>query len=461
MRRVTYLVWALSVLVAGVAGVAAASQPVLAIAIAAAVPLVAALIQRAMVRLIAVTGGALLVFQAPSSAAKFAYLCLAVLCFVLSAVRLYRTPEPVVVAFRPMVPAGAVFAVVIAVSGLTASAYDASLANWAADALPYVLLITLPIVGIDASADISPRASSWVLGSLGLLTAAGFAVDWLDRRGVSTLGVGRFILATAVLPALAFAYATVQCARGVRPLRWGALALAVAALLLVTGTRTNIVLAGAYLGLLGVSAKARFSPGRLLITGGSTIAGLAITLPVLGAFVLDDPAFLRGRLLAAISASRSQGTDQSYVIRRGIYAQARRQFEAHPWFGSGPGHLYQGGLFTLDTPWMVPAKFGIVGSLVLLAFLASVIYSVRRLRRLVGYRYAQTAARGWAVVVMLMTPFGSWPEDKGTALALMLCLAVVAADAGAAMAAGHHTDRAAAEGAESVDLERSLTDARA
>lgn len=430
MRRVTpegLLVVAV-VLAAG-AGAAIAASPLVGVGVAAAVPGLALVVSSAKARLVTVTLGALLVFQSEAAGAKYVYLAAATLCFALAAARLARTDDELLSAFRPLLPAGLVVWLLVGASALVARSTGTSLANWAADVLPYVLLVVLPVVGIDAAADVTPRVAGAIICFVGVLAAVGFAVDWLSRRGVSSLGVDRVVLATTAVPALAFAYALVNASLAPRMLRWPVLAVTIAALMLVTGTRTNLVLVFVCAGLVGAAAKARFTVGRLLLVAGATVAGCAATLPLLGGLVLSDPGFLTGRLAAAVTASRNGLADQSFAIRAASYASARAQFAEHPWFGSGPGHMYPGGTFTLDTPWMVPAKFGLVGTLVLLGFLSAVVASVRRLRRLVGYRHAMTAARGWAFVMAGLTPFGPWLEDKGTALALMLALAFVTADA--------------------------------
>jgi membrane protein implicated in regulation of membrane protease activity len=39
-----------------------------------------------------------------------------------------------------------------------------------------------------------------------------------------------------------------------------------------------------------------------------------------------------------------------------------------------------------------------------------------------------SAARSWAIALVLLLPFGPWPEDKGTALAVALLVAMVVSE---------------------------------
>jgi hypothetical protein len=102
---------------------------------------------------------------------------------------------------------------------------------------------------------------------------------------------------------------------------------------------------------------------------------------------------------------------------------AEDRFYRHPWLGGGAGYAYEEGLYTLDTPWMVPAKLGVVGTGILLLNLAAIVSCIRNLRRLTGYATVHTWLRGWALVLVGATPFGPWVEDKGFGLSLALGLA--------------------------------------
>jgi hypothetical protein len=80
--------------------------------------------------------------------------------------------------------------------------------------------------------------------------------------------------------------------------------------------------------------------------------------------------------------------------------------------------------FTADTPILVFAKFGLLGSLLLVALGWAVITTVRSLGR--GGRATRDswlATIAFASALVVLMPFGWQLEDKGTALAVVLVLA--------------------------------------
>lgn len=392
-------------------------------------PAAYAVVKSARARLVSVLLGALVVFQSQASAGKYAYLGLVFACFVVSAASIVRSRDPITRQFRPLLLAGVSVVGMLAVSFVVSCSQGSSVGNAMSDMLPYLLIATLPVVGIDAAVGLSERAANLIVGGVGLVSAFGFSVDWLDRRGVSGLGIPKFMFSSTAIPALGFTYAIVQAARGRQPLRWGGLALAIAALMLVTGTRTNLVLVFAFVGIVGLRSKARLPIWKVAGAVASVGGVAALVVPFLAGLVIEDPRFFSSRVAEAMGAAADAASDQSYLMRQHSYEVSQTTFAAHPWFGVGPGHLYEGSYLSLDTPWQIPAKYGVIGTCVLIGFLVAVVVSVSRIRRLVGFQSPQTVARGWLVVLVALTPFGPWPEDKGTALGLALLLALIASDA--------------------------------
>ena len=52
-----------------------------------------------------------------------------------------------------------------------------------------------------------------------------------------------------------------------------------------------------------------------------------------------------------------------------------------------------------------------------------------RVRRDVGWLDVITVGRAWFAILLFLTPFGPWIEDKGFAMALALYIAALAASA--------------------------------
>lgn len=421
---------------AGVSVVAAVAlvikAPVLGLALVLAPLLLSRIVASAPSRLFVVVAGGLLVFQSSDSVgpAKFAYLAAAAVCVAVSGYRLATGSSSAVVSFRPMLAGSAVLVGYLVLNAVVARLHGVAATDWARDAAPYFLLATLPIVGLDAGTDISSRVLERTIGVLGVVAAAGFAVDWLNRRGVSSLGVGRLVLATTTLAALGFSFAMVRAAGGPQRIRWAAAAVAVLALMLVTGTRTNLVLLAAVIGVVGSRAKSRVS----LLRGLTVVAALALAaaaaIPALASRLSDDPQFI-SRRLEDLRVALSGGSDQSLAARTFDYRLARAQFDGHAWFGFGAGHLYDQPkgppTVSLDTPWAVLAKFGIVGTALLLWYLLGTVRSMVRARRITGPLSLYVVGRGWLFVLVALAVVIPWTEDKGSALALTLLVAAVAA----------------------------------
>ncbi len=409
---------------AAMAGALVVYRPAFGIALGIGAPLLVLLVAESRARLAAVVVGALLAFASSSSEPKYVYLAVTALCFGVSAAQLARRGDAVSRAFRPLLGAGSAVVVVLLMSGFVAHANGLGLKHWAQDILSYVLLVALPVVGLDAAKDLPTHVSSRLIGVLGIVAAAAFALHWLDSRGVSRLGAGGLVLATDTLAMLGFAHAVVQTTTHSRAVVWGLVALFIATALLVNGTRTNILMMVAFLGALGTTRKARAPIGRILGTMAAVGAAAICLVPLVADYVVRDPNFLAKRVAALTSVLA--GTDQSYLSRLQSYDMAHNRFQEHPWFGGGPGYEYRPGFISLDTPWILPAKFGVIGSVVFVAFFAAIVVSVRNTRLIAGYQSIHTTARAWVFVLIAFTPFFPWWEDKGTALGLAVVLAAMA-----------------------------------
>ena len=414
-------------LLALICGFAIVVHPWMGLALGLAIPGLLILVSKAPARLAAVSIGALLVFQSTSNIGKYGYLALAILCCALSGIRLMRQPTSVMSAFKPMVWSGLLLLVILLLSGLVSRSSGVSAGDWARDVLSYVLLVTLPVVGLDAAQEIAPNRLDVAIAIFGVVAAIGFCLDWLERRGVSSLGVGRLILGTGMLCSLGFVHALVKGVIGRRhSWIWLSVSIFIATALLVTGTRTSLVFSLGILGLVGSRRNARASFLKLLSMIAPVVGVTVILVPIAASYVLTDPDFLKERMQAAILVFQD-GDDQSFQIRTNSYALARERFSDSIWLGGGPGHAYPNGLFTLDTPWMLPAKFGVIGTAALLLYLGCIVISVRSCRNLSGPLPAYALARGWSAILVGATPFGPWVEDKGFGVALSLLLAAIVA----------------------------------
>lgn len=382
-------------------------------------------------RLLAVVCGALLVFQTENMGAKFAYLGLLMLCLAVSLVHTVREdPDDISAAFKPLPVGAAAMSAALAWSLLISRDNGIPIGLWAQDTLTYVLPLVTPFIGYEVGRRLSARFLQHVTVVVGIIAAIGFATDWLSRRGAA-VNLDRFVLASSVFCIFAFAYLLTR-AGTVRHWFWWFLgASVVAGALVLTGTRTNVaLLAAVFIGVLGSRDKLRVPFGRLV--GLAVLMGLAgmYVIPWVAGRVLSNSQFLGARIEALLSTLTVSGlqSDQSFQVREAGYAAARARWEEHIWFGGGPGHIYpSSGNFGLDTPWLLLAKFGLLGSAAILFYLFSIWRSISRTAQ--TSNAARTASRGWVAAMVVLIPFGNWLEDKGAGLVLLLIVAFVVAHA--------------------------------
>lgn len=418
----------LTVLLAAVvvAGACVVIAPLLAV-LPIVLVIAAASISSGMVRLALLSVGALIVFQSAtaSSAPRYLYAVVLVWVIALSAVDILRTRDRV----PTVIVAGAFLAVLVAGTALVAGQRGTTGTLWARDFITYGLVLVAPLVGYAAARRMgrSPLGLTLVVG---IVSSLGFAVDWLSRRGVSSLPFDRFVYGSGALASLAMAILVAAACRR----QHTALALfgaaVVAASQLVTGTRTSLIYFAAPLAIAIYQVwRERSWRGFRILVGLGAIA--ALSLPLLASRLTDDPRFLSQRFELGLGAlGGSLQGDQSFQLRSIAYGLARTSFEQHPWFGTGLGYefatqdlKYASGL-TLDTPLVTVAKFGIVGSAALAIFLIAWVAFLWKLSA--NDSLLRYVIVGFVAIQVCFLPFGSPLEDKGFGVAAMLLTAIVA-----------------------------------
>ena len=289
----------------------------------------------------------------------------------------------------------------------------------------YLLVPLAPFIGIGLGARLTNRFVSALVLIAGILSAISFGVDWLMRRQVGSLDFGRIVFGSPVLSALGFALAAVLSVHGRRLIRLLATAAVVIipVSLLVTGTRTNLIIFLVPFALIGARRNLRLSASNtfwVLILCIASIGLLVLVAPLL----LQDPSFLQVRAdgLAQVLSGYAQ-SDQSFVIRSLQYEYAYSNFQRSPLFGMGFGWVPE---MSLDTPVAIPARVGIIGTMLLLVFLIQCLALVRRAGARYGPNPFNPAALGLGVFIVALIPFGAPIEDHGFAIALVALFAGIA-----------------------------------
>ncbi len=420
------------------AGLAVGFAPVLVLsALGAAV--VAVGFTRSWFRLVWFALGAILVFQTDDglTPTKLIYLGGVVVAVALALVHL-----PAVLRktwahrFRSAVWGAAILAGWI---GLVTSIYSIVVEGsdpqtWARDALTYFLIAAAVPLGIDAATILEPRWARMITVCIGAIAAVGFAAAWITRRGVGTVdsdpSSGQYLLAsmaTIVVP-LALALTMALVGKGLR-LWWLALAVAFVLCVLLTGTRTGLVLPLGILGLIGSSSRLRVPPVKALIGLTIGVFAVIVTLPIIGDQV-TTAGFGQSRIASAFSVlTDGFAADASGVIRQRASDYASTIAGENPMLGQGLGKVFpnpnpQGVAqsFSLDTAWTYPAKFGWVGILVLIGAILMILYSC--IQRAGGpWLREMTVSRVAVLTFAVMLPFSS--EDKGVAIGVALLMTLV------------------------------------
>jgi hypothetical protein len=397
-----------------------AVDPMTAISVALGPGIAYVVATRSWARVAVVVIGGLVVFGSSSDVGpqKILYAGAFVFCAVIASIRLFLNPPTWFAPFRPVIVIGLIVLTCLMLSTVANPGVDLTMTI--RQGIFYVMMPFAPIIGIDAGRDAKSRVVMRWIGVIGCVAAVGFASDWLDRRGISSLPIGRFVVSSLMLPALAFALAIVRAvyARGFARLLWLIPIVTIPAAMLVTGTRTNLIVFLALIGVLGTKARRRVN--LLGVVGLSVFAlgMIAVVLPVVADAVISQPGFLENRIQALqVVLDGNAGADQSYALRNEQYYYAAQWIGESPWFGKGLGFTPP---ISLDTPLAVPLRVGLVGTAAIALFLVAFVGASRRSAKLHGFTFMHTTVTGFAIVALANLPFGTMIEDKGFAFSLLL-----------------------------------------
>lgn len=426
-------IWLLLLLSAVAAGMLVVAMPLAGVAIAAT-PLILLSAQSAHLRLLLVSLGAILVLDSSTGIDLAKMLYLAVLVMSLASAWHARRSE---LSLSPAAGVGALLSrawwlivIAVGISLPVALLNSHPLSLTVRDAAPYLLLGAAPIMALDAARGVSRRFLLVVFVVVGLLGAASLMAELLSLRELASLPIERLFFSSFILPASLFAYA---CARALRPssrrrdvLVWGATAAGVLGAILLTGTRTGILLLAAPAVIL-VMGRGLSAFRRGLVLGAVGLALILLVFRFGGAIGIDTGAALE-RLGDTREQVSSPGQSGSLEDR---FAQSRASWELFkdsPVLGTGLGVVFEwrnpSGVprqaFTVDAAFSTVAKLGLVGALGLLAYFLTL---GQLARRFAGPTDRAALAGLCGIVVphcILSNPF----EDKGLALGLIFLVAL-------------------------------------
>jgi hypothetical protein len=409
-------------------------------ALIAAVPFVLMTASSAHLRLLAVVFGGVLVFDSSSGFTypKLFYLVIVAVSLLTawhSCVTGLRTERGAQIR-RSIGIAWWLVVVIVAGSLPVALLNDHSPSLWVRDVAPYLMLACAPMFAADAALHIGRRFIIGIFVTAGLLVTAALTLQLLTLHQLSTSTLKQLAVFTGfALPVSLYTYA---CARAICAgknradvLRWGAIAGAIFAALLISGTRSAFLLIAPPVVMVittgGVKGMVRAGTLGLL---GVLMIFVAVRI---GASAGVETNLVQDRLRSTQSALQAPDANPSLGDR---FAQSRVAWnlvQAVPLTGVGPGYLFHwrtpSGIprqaFTVDSTVATIAKFGVLGTAGLLVFFLMLAQLVRRH----GSSAERTALAGlaaWAVVYVIITnPI----EDKGLSFGLLFLLALALKDA--------------------------------
>ncbi|MGY1740239.1 MULTISPECIES: O-antigen ligase family protein [unclassified Blastococcus] len=383
--------------------------------------------------------GGMLVLQSSEGLApeKLAYLAGVAVAGAVSVVRWpTHIRQPWARPFRLVGYGCCLLAGVVLISASVGLVRGESLTNVARDALTYSLIVVGLPISLDAAAALRRRTAERLAIAVALLAAVGFATAWTARRGVSEVGVDQFLLASTALMAVGVALAITKALSGSR-IRWAWLVPlpVIVSAPLITGTRSGLLLLLGVFSVVRLGDRRKLSSFRLMVGIAAAAGALLALLQFLGPR-LTTGNFIEQRLVTLQAVfSGGLSADQSGRIRLLAFRIATDEWNAFPLLGRGFGHVYPNpndlmlpGSFQLDTPILLLAKFGLLGSGLLLGGLVLVLSPMWTAKRLIGGRLPEQAVlRGFSAIMLGVLAILPPTEDKGFALSLPLLLLLVGA----------------------------------
>jgi O-antigen ligase len=390
----------------------------------------------ARVRILFVVFGGLLTLQSSSGlgSLKLLYLAGILVSFAGAFFRFSQSRDVFIRAFAsPLLRVSVAMSGLLAISFLVAKGHGVLRVDWLRDVAPYVLFATAPIFALDAHWAFRRRGLTRLLVVAGLIATASFCTHWLEQRHIAHLPFSQFALSSLFFPAALFAYATASALHArERRVRWLFLAALVFALLVVTGTRSTLILAVAP--VVAAFAARRYLSARFVrLVLLAPAAALVIAVAVFSVVQVTHASTSVISKRITILKGTGTSSDASYKDRQAQTGAARDVFYAHPVFGSGPGTYFswhmtgvgQRSDFIIDSPLDFPAKFGLVGLVVVVFLVLEYGSFMKAAFRFDHPRPATLALAAFAALALLDSYLTNPLEDKGCTLGLVLLLALV------------------------------------
>lgn len=295
------------------------------------------------------------------------------------------------------------------------------------DFFTYFMLCAAPFIGAAAGQKTTKEHAEAFVAAFTGVAAISFAVYWLANRGVSLLQAERLLMSSILLAALGVAVGGVYALVRMNPM-WGLFAVFCFTTIAITGTRSGLVLILGVLASVGPLRKRRVPPARLALGIVVAAAITYITIPIISRHVARQ-GFIEDRFNVLLGVfDRGVTSDQSGAMRQEAFEIAYDTWMENPLLGVGFGHAFPNPVtgrvnadFQLDTGMVLIAKFGILGTAILLCAFVCLLWVFGSFHGVLGKRSeSQAIGITFLLMCLLYMPLGSPTEDKGMAFGLSL-----------------------------------------
>lgn len=313
----------------------------------------------------------------------------------------------------------AVGALVVVMAGGLAQVLirGAGLGDWLNDASKYAILVACVVACYRMR--LTERAMVWLLWTLTPIASVAFALTWLSRRGLAVVDQFYVLGSKALLLALmSIAFTRGMAGSGTRAFGWLFLSALPVVAILISGTRSGILLAAPLVVMSFYGSRNRPSSMVKLVLVSVVIAAMTFWASA-GGLLLGDSArdlFAVQRLADSYYLFLEGGVDDTLVSGRlTVASDAGLTFLESPVFGQGFGHVRG-----VDSTLITLAKFGIAGTLLLLVGVGALLRGLWLDDERIESR---GAVLGLVVGLLSLSLSAAIFEDPGLGLALGLLVA--------------------------------------
>jgi hypothetical protein len=391
-------------------------------------------------RLLFIVVGGMLVLQSSQSldASKLAYLAGVSIAAPAAFLKRDASQSAQYKQLEPLLAVSTVTAVFLLLSGVLAHFHGIAFKPWLRDVSSYLLFAAVPFFVLDSARDKGTKRLLLPLFVIvGILSALSFLVEWEGRRNLISLPLDRILLPSSAPAVALFCYSAARSLHDrTFSIRWESLTLLIPTLMLLTATRSAIlILAGLLVVVLMNQQLVSRSLGRLATLAFAAFVLAALTPALLGSTF--DFTGVTSRFGTISTLVKQPSSDLSFLARKQETEQAWATFRRNLLLGAGPGVLFRWSLpselvrnadfeqTNIDTGLSYLAKFGLAGLTVAAAWAIALRRTWRRLPVSARGRPFKTAFLGLVATLAIYLPLANPLEDKGVAFSFLLILALM------------------------------------